>query len=511
MKKSLIFASIACAGAFALHADNWTYQDWFTGIGTGATATNDMKATNGSWNFSGVTSGTVDYSGGLVFDLEEGESVAFNVTSATAPDTNTKTAVEVKGIFTPVSTNDLPNQSTMNDRGAQIGFVVGTTTTPSTNYYAWVGGADWIPLTSPVDPSANGPSTETDLLVTFDYTVASAAKASFAILTSSGGAVTTNTLTSNSEEWITLTSNATSNRCVAGVSCYGSGKLVAANGDVGLGVASIGTGASEVKYGSLADAITGAGTSASTITVLRETNEDVNIPATSDITINDPANNVKGDVTVLPGATVKVAASPAELNTVAGQSATNGVYEIPLTVKGDGTYVVTLPDAVSAYKEIAETNIVENSTKIAVTLQTKGEFVRAITPTGAGKALAASESKLRDFLNKNANAAYSAKDATASTMATALEASVNGRPLWQSYELGVEPTDSIKPVSSPVRDTDGSYITLAIPAIDTTKQGGDFAVKYKVGEDVYTEASAIKIPLPEAGTAATYDVKVTLE
>ena len=510
MKKSLIFASIACAGAFALHADNWTYQDWFTGIGSGATSTNDMKATNGSWSFSSVTSGTVDYSGGLVFDLEEGESVAFNVTSATAPDTNTKTAVEVKGIFTPVSFTDLPNQSTMNGRGAQIGFVVGTTTTPSTNYYAWVGGADWIALTGSVDPSLNGPETETDLLVTFDYTTSSA-KASFAILTSSGGAVTTNALTSSSGEWITLTSTAAGNRCVAGVSCYGSGKLVAANGDVGLGVASIGTGASEVKYGSLADAITGAGTSESTITVLRETEEKVSIPTTSNITINDPDNNVKGDVTVPEGATVKVAASAAELNTVADQSATNGVYVIPLTVKGSGTYVVTLPDAVSAYKEIAETNIVENGTKIEVTLQTKGEFVRAIMPTGAGKALAASESKLRDFLNKNANAAYSAKDATASTMATALGASVNGRPLWQSYELGVEPTDSIKPVASPVRDTDGSYITLAIPAIDTTKQGGDFAVKYKVGDTVYTDASAIKIPLPSAGTATEYTVKVTLE
>ena len=55
MKKSLIFASIACAGACALHAE---YGQWFTAIGASASATNAMNESNGTWVFN-VTNGTL--------------------------------------------------------------------------------------------------------------------------------------------------------------------------------------------------------------------------------------------------------------------------------------------------------------------------------------------------------------------------------------------------------------------------------------------------------------------
>ena len=496
MKKSLIFASIACAGAFALHADNWTYQDWFTGIGTGATATNDMKATNGTWSFAGVTSGTVSYESGLVFDLEEDESVAFNVTSATAPDTNTKTAVEVKGIFTPVSTNDLPEKAKMNERGAQIGFVVGTTSEPSTNYYAWVGGDNWIVLTSPsaVDPSANGPETETDLLVTFDYTDAVAAKASFAILTPSAGGIATNDL--NGGAWVTLTSDAADNRCVAGVSCYGSGKLVAANGDVGLGIAEV----EGVKYGSLAGAVTAASSaSVKTIDVLRATNEDVELA--DGITIEDANGLATGTMTVPSGSTVTV-----ETKTEDYAGGTSGPYSIPLKTSGAGNVNVTLTGDIANYKEIASAE--PSASGITVTLQTKTSVLEAMRPDAANgsKGLAVTDG-LRTFLNNHCNTAYTQAASTTSAIENALKAEgSNGLKVWQDYVLGITPSTELKPVNAPAGDSESGYIKLAIPELASAVGSGDYSVSYTAGGESSDDPSDIKVPL----ATGTNTVKVVL-
>ena len=518
MKKSLIFASIACAGAFALRADyvatGFTqYEDWFKGIGAGVTSTNDMKATNGAWDFTGVSVGDVGYESGLVFDLDSAESISFNVTTPEiSPDTNTWTDVKVSGVFTPVSTNDLPTQATMEARSAQVGFVVGISADPATNYYAWVGGANWVKLIGAVDPAQNTAETETTLLVTFDYTVANAAKARFAILTGAGS-VTTNLLAdSSSATWQSL---ATSNRKVSGISCYGSGKITTADGAVGLAVADV----NAVKFGSLADAVD-AGSKISgeaAIQVLRPTSESVTISG-NNIKIYDPGNNVSGTVSVPSGTKVTIAASSAELNTDDSHSATNGIYAIPLNVTGDGTYVVTLPAAVAAYKEVAETNV-EDST-IFVKVQTKGEFVREITPTGAGKALAANETKLREFLESYTNAAYVAATANASTMGEALSANGdNGIPLWQSYVMGADPTKSISPVNPPAGDTDKSNISLAIPSIDLSKVPGDFTVTYGVyknGTPVGTAVAnpaELKIPVTGDGVGdptAQYTIKAVL-
>jgi len=509
MKKSLIFASIACAGALALRADyvatGFTqYEDWFKGIGAGVTSTNDMKATNGAWDFTGVSVGDVGYESGLVFDLDSAESISFNVTTPEiSPDTNTWTDVKVSGVFTPVSTNDLPTQATMEARSAQVGFVVGISADPATNYYAWVGGANWVKLTGAVDPAENTAETETTLLVTFDYTVANAAKARFAILTGAGS-VTTNLLAdSSSATWQSL---ATSNRTVSGISCYGSGKITTADGAVGLAVASIG----EVKYGSLADAVDGAGTSESTISVLRETSESVTLGPDSHITINDPAENIRGTVTVDPSATVTVAAAVEEL----GEDITNGVYRINLKTSG-GTVVVTLPSSVSEYKEIKTTNVVAGS-HIDVELQTSTGVMNAIT--AGGNTLNHDVAKLREFLANYTNAAYVAANASGATIGAALEANGdNGIPLWKSYVMGADPTKSISPVNPPAGDTDTSNISLAIPSIDLSKVPGDFTVTYGVyknGTLVGTAVSNpanIKIPLAgEGDPTAQYTIKAVL-
>ena len=499
MKKSLIFASVACAGVLALHADTTgftLYKDWFTGIGANAASTNEMDASGGSWAFA-VTTGDVTYQNGLVFDLDSTESVAFNVTDPGA-DTNTWTDVKVSGVFTPVSTNDLPSNAVMGERNAQVGFVVGVSDEPATNYYAWVAGGDWVKLIGSPDPSGNTAETETTLLVTFDYTVANAAKVRFAILTGTNP-VATNFLNSSGDTWLSLT---TAQRKVNGVSCYGSGKITAADGAVGLAVAEM----DSKKYGSLSDAVAAASTSEKTIDVLRATSENVTLPSGSHITLNDPDANIQGTVTVPAETTVKVEATTAQLN-----PATNGVYSIPLKTSG-GTVQVELPDAVKQYKQAVTT---VDGNNVIVSLVTKDEIIANVA--GGGKALTADAAELRKFLDKNVNAAYSAAQANATDISAALEQNgSNGIKLWQSYVMGADPTaESVKPVAPPAGDADVSNIKLAIPSIDKTKLSGDFYVQYGVYKNntlvgsLVDDPASLVIPLSGDPTAQ-YTIKAVL-
>jgi len=493
MKKSLIFASIACAGAFALHADNWTCQDWFTGIGTGATATNDMKATNGTWSFASVTSGTVSYDSGLVFDLEEDESIAFNVTTPQiAPDTNTVTDVLVSGVFTPVGKDDLPDDVAMNGRDAQVGFVVGVDGT-TTNFYAWTG-EGWYTLSKAgIDAGANADSTK-NLLVRFCYTDPDFSTASFAIV---DGATTnfledvTASITSN------ITATAKTRRYVSGVSCYGSGKLVAANGAVGLGVAD----ANGVKYGSLADAVAAAGTSETTINVLRETSENVTLPENSQITLNDNGK-VDGEVTVPSGTKVKVAATSDEVH-----DGVSGSCSIPLNVSAAAADVaIVLPGTVGNYKEVA--NVVTSESSLTFDLRTKTEIITNAIPEG-GKALERAPEKLHQFLADYGGSNYTKAEATTADIKTALEtvsnaAGSNGLPNWECYVLGITPTTPIAPVAAA---TDGSVdtIPLSIPAVISATPSGDYEVKYKV--DSGTAGDGIEVP----ASTGTHTIKIVLE
>ena len=116
---------------------------------------------------------------------------------------------------------------------------------------------------------------------------------------------------------------------------------------------------------------------------------------------------------------------------------------------------------------------------------------------------------LRAFLERNGVKAYTEKsDATSGDITTALETKgKNDLALWQDYALGIDPTNSVAPVTRPAGDIAEDCITLAIPAIDAATPTDDYNISFKVvdavsgtekGED-QTDAGSIKIPL-DTGT-----------
>lgn len=500
MKKSLIFASIACAGAFALHAE-WTCQNWFKGIGASPSDSNlptTLNPVNGSWAAQ-PASGSVPFAGSLslvdgklVFDLEDGEHLDFTVGATAAADSGTVTDVEVAGVFTPVSDN-LPDDSTMNGRNAQVGFVV-RIDGDATNYCAWTG-SGWVALTNEaVDAGANIEA-ETKLLVRFDYRL-STKTASFAIVNGSATNFLGNA-TGVVALPITATAAAVAEGRVYGVSCYGSGTLAGADGGVGLGVAD----ANGVKYGSLADAVAAAGTSETTINVLRETSESVTLPENSQITLNDNGK-VDGEVTVPAGTEVKVAATSDEVN-----GGVSGPCSIPLDVKAAAADVaIVLPGTVGNYKEVA--NVVTTGSSLTFDLRTKTEIITNAVPTG-GKKLAENPEGLHRFLADYGGSNYTKAEATTADIKTALEtvsnaAGSNGLPNWECYVLGITPTTPIAPVAA-ATDESGDTIPLSIPAVMSATPSGDYTVKYQVGSG--TAGAGIAVP----AATGTYTVKIVLE
>ncbi|MBQ2632234.1 MAG: hypothetical protein IJG13_21355 [Kiritimatiellae bacterium] len=497
MKKPLVFVAAACACALALHAD-FAYDNVFNAIGSGATGTNDLKSTGGSWVFTNAVGQVALEGGSLAFDLEENKSIEFTVTDGAAPDTNTVVKVEVKSLLSEVNTNHFPTAAEMETRQAQLGFVVGINAaeTPiATNYYAWTGGASWTLLSHPegAEPSVTN---ETDFIVTFNYMTNNSHSVQFDIVR--GG--TTNQLNGGAALPLTSTRGAAAGN-VAGMRCYGSGSLKSADGSVGLAVAVL---SDNVRYGSLADAVTAAGTSETTVTVVRDTSEGAEIPEDSNITISDPGEKVKGTITVPGGTTVKVDTTVAQLD-----PATNGVYTIPLKTSG-GTVVVKLPDSIAQYKEVASNVTVSADNGIDVEIYTKSSIMQSLNP-GTDKALVADETKLREFMNTYANEAYAAAHADEDSLTQGLQANGdNGIPLWESYVLGIAPTDSVAPVTVPAGDPSTSQITLAIPAIVTNNYSGDYTVTYQAvgGTSGASTADPQSIAVP-LGTG-TYTIKATL-
>ena len=485
MKKPLVFVAAAFACALALRAD-FKYSNWFSAIGADASSTADLNPTNGSWDLT--AGGEVSYASnsGLVFDLEDNESIAFTATDETAPDTNTVTKVSIRGVFTPVLLSELTKIS-MSDRQAQVAFVIAEDGT-GTAFYAWVGGDAnaWIKLSNDNVP----PDTEnvTEVVATFNYTSSSASYASFAVVKNSQSYNLTNSTGNTS---LAMTSDAAAKRCIAGFSCYGSGTLVAASGSVGIGVASV----DNVKYGSLADAVTAA-TAGSTIEVLSPTSESVEVHSGVKIADN---GKVSGTITADSSVTVTVkpTAEHFATNALAGKS---GAYDIPVKVSG-GTVAVELPAGMSN-KEVASTT--HSGTSVAVTIQTATSVLEGATPDGT-KALTADLDNLRGYLNTHTNSAYIAADVSSASIAAALAATrENGLKLYQSYALGIEPGTPVKPV--PVAsDTDPNAITLTIPALTTSKKTDDYTITYQAGSNTATDnAGAIKVPL----TTGSHAVKI---
>ena len=485
MKKLLVFVAAAFACALALRAD-FNYSNWFSAIGDGASSKTDLNPTNGIWSLP--TEAEVSYASnsGLVFDLDDNESIAFTAKDGTAPDTNTVTKVSIRGVFTPVLLSELTKIS-MSDRQAQVAFVIAEDGT-GTAFYAWVGGDAnaWIKLSN-----ANVvPDTEnvTEVVATFNYTSSSASYASFAVVKNNVSYDLTN---SSGNKSLKITSTAAAKRCIAGFSCYGSGTLASADGVVGIGVASVG----DVKYGTLGEAVTAA-TAGSTIEVLRPTSESVEVHSGVKIADN---GKVSGTITADSSVTVTVkpTAEHFATNALAGKS---GAYDIPVKVSG-GTVAVELPAGMSN-KEVASTT--RSGTSVAVTIQTATSVLEGATPDGT-KALTKDVPELRQYLAAHTNEAYIAADVSSASIAAALAATrENGLKLYQSYALGVTPETPVKP--EPVAsDTDPNAITLTIPALTTSKKSGDYTITYQAGSNTATDnAGAIKVPL----TTGSHAVKI---
>ena len=519
MKKSLIFASMAVAGAFALHAD-WTCQNWFKGIGASPSGTDlptSLNPVNGSWLAVPKTPGG-DFDGDLsldanklVFDLEDGEHLDFTIGSTDPADTGTITDVEVTGVFTPL-TGTKPDDETMNGRNAQVGFVV-EINGDATNYCAWTG-SGWVALTNEAVDAGENIDQETSLLVRFDYR--SSPTASFAIIKTVSSSLVTNFL-GNSAGLVALpiTATAVSAGRVQGVSCYGSGTLAKADGGVGLGIASV----AGAKYGSLQDAVVAAGESVGdkTITVLQTTTESVTLP--NGVTIYDPDTKASGaDIDVAAGATVTIKPTAEEV-----RGGTSGACEIPLTVTLRSGSTVEVQMAPGKEIDAKGMTIDTANHKITFTTQT-AKSVLAEASVG-GKALgsissdADKEAALRALLNTYAIDAYTnaylSTDAAKTAIAAGLNTiptSQNGLTLWQDYALGIQPTDPVKPVAAPV-DSAPNAVTLSIPALVGATASGDFAIKYQIDSNTAAALSggAISVPLPSSVGGEQHTVKIVFE
>lgn len=453
MKKPLIALSIVCASALALADIEQWQSNWFAGIGTGVTSISDLKPKNGFW--SALTEGTAEITtdGALELDLDSGTEATFTVTEGKAEDTETLQRLTVTGVFTPIAADELLRGSDMADKNAQVGFAVvsettetasetddTTTSTTTYKYYAWVGAAstevsasskvDWVELGAA--PSADA---KTELTIDLAYWT--------------GEVTATFTIKANGEPVFLTTSQfaltgdaktaAANKKTIASVSCTGSGKLTAVNGEVQLGVASVGG----RKYGTVDEAIDAAG-------------EDESV-----------------SVSRVP----------------------NGAME-----KNTGT--VTLEPADSS-KEF-----VYNADRTEITaIQTSTEILNNVK--FLDKTLMSSSANFRTFLSTYCKTSYEAAGATAPAITAELsEKGANNLPLWQSYALGIDPAASVKPKLAEADKTDKENIILTIPALVSSANSGDFTITYKVGNNVVTDLSAIKIPMTET---TQYPITISFE
>lgn len=157
-----------------------------------------------------------------------------------------------------------------------------------------------------------------------------------------------------------------------------------------------------------------------------------------------------------------------------------------------------------------QTIVVTESGQPPVVRPSTEEMNKVKTPEGAQfKDI----NKLREFLEKNGITAYTGDDANAQGITAALKAvpegSKNGLELWKDYALGIDKTDSVKPVTTPSGDTAADRITLSIPAIVAATPSGDYSIAYEVVDKTgnptsdQQETGAIKIPLD----TGTYTIK----
>ena len=238
MKK--IILALACA--FSVIVAKASDSAWFSGSASGT----ELTQTNATW--SQLDSGVEVAEGVITLDLDTNELMTLTPTENSAPDTETKTSVNVTANFYPNALEDLDTPAADTQTALAVAYA---TEEGELSYYAW-NGTEWVAL-SGVDPVAAG-ATEVTAKIELDYYRSSATKARFTI----GGTALKN---ADNEEWLPLT---TQSRAVNNVAFAGSGKLKSVASTVELGVASV----DGVKYPTYAAAIEAAGSSQ--IVILRE-------------------------------------------------------------------------------------------------------------------------------------------------------------------------------------------------------------------------------------------------
>lgn len=457
MKKPLIALSIVCASALALADIEQWQSNWFAGIGTGVTSISDLKPKNGSW--SALTEGTAEITtdGALELDLDSGTEATFTVTDG-AEDTETLQRLTVKGVFTPIAADELLRGLDMAVKNAQVGFAVvsettetasetddTTTSTTTYKYYAWVGAVSTeVSASSKVDWVELGAAPSADAKTELTIDLAYWTDEVTATFTIKANGETVFLTTSQLALTGDAKTAAANKKTIASVSCTGSGKLTAVNGEVQLGVASVGG----RKYGTVDEAIGAAG-----------------------------------------GASVSVSRTPNGAITKYDEDATK------LTPKDSS-------------KEFIATG--SGSAYTITGTQTKTEILEEITFAGKSeqKNLMKNQPAFREFL-----AAHSKNYSAANTNADKIKADLNepgdnDLPLWQSYALGIDPAASVKPKLAEADKTDKENIILTIPALVSSANSGDFTITYKVGNNVVTALSAIKIPMTET---TQYPITISFE
>ena len=476
--KTMIFSVAAACAACVATADEYT--NVFTGVSS-VSAAGVPAAVGASWTTTSVSLTNDD--GAVWFETSGENRLSLNVTSAPA-DTNTVVRFTLNATFE--DTGALMNLS---GSGAHTAVAVYTN-----SFNAWNGSA-WVALDE-VPEGFNG-SVATNLLVEVSYqgtTLPPSHKARFTlgnrVLRTRGGS-----------EWVTLATTANN---LSGFACSGAGTLKGVDADVMLGVAEL----NGYKYGTLTAAVAAAEDAGSgEVDVLRETAEDVSVTK-SGVTI---ADNGKTSGTISADPNVEVTVIPGEIefatNVLAGAS---GEYTLSTKVSG-GNLTLSLPEGMSN-KEVE--GFTRDGATIKVKIQTATAVLADAKPDGT-KPITNNVAKLRQFLEKNATNEYVAANASAASIRSALQASgSNGLPLYQSYVLGIEPADSVKPVSQPGGGSSSDAIVLSIPAVQAAlaNRSGDYAnIRFKVsGADtnvVSTAANAISVPLK----TGTYTVTVSFE
>jgi len=490
MKKLIFAVAIACVGAQFAHAEQ--VQNWFTGGVNGTTPT----AENGAWPATMPADVTVA-GGKFTLELDYDSALEFTPTVAAAPDTNVMTRVTVCAKFEP-GTSTLPTLTE-----AKTALTVSNDT-----YYAYAKVGDkmgWVALTG--TPSANA----VDILVEVDYKYATA-RARYGIISGT----TTNYLKAVGAEdgsWLTLVSTPAP-ALIASVSFTGEGELTSVRGDVQLGVAAY----AGVKYPELQDAIDAAGdTQDAKITLLRNVADTAEIPA--NVTIDTNGKEMAGEVKLANGATIETSAGDGCIN-LANYEFPSGQDEyVNLNLKDEATeiesgdtvvatgaasgHLITVKvNGKNTYKDYSEL-VIDKDSRLVCKVKTSDAQVNAIALGGASKLAGTSNADLRTFM-KDYVSSYSGAESTTANMQTQLAATgSNNMPLWQSFVLGIKPTETLatQPTGT---DDDKKNIHIEIPAVSTKDSG--FTVSYKVNETTVSDPKDIQIPV---GTD-TYTIKAVL-